>query len=908
MQPISDEFLELIAQRLKVGELGKPICRVEIDRMAFIPGRVESLDFLTVNKPSEIEVERKYLPDPGMPNASPSDYDGEAVNTPINMVFPVDGANSYAGRPFNIQDVTSEYGIRGNSFHKGIDIDCHVGTPIVSPWDGVVCKVNTNRSISQGISVNVRHEGGLLTKYFHLDSVSVRVGQAVSAGDELGKGGNTGNCYSGNSKIVDTPLKDDPYILRPTEAGSHLHFEIWENVPEYSVTGNDAKGATHVNPRDYLEGSKKLYLPSTLTGADVVDEGNMKGFEGQPKFFEQFSKREWYKKNEYTVRDNFTDFAFQDKSNGNFYSRFIFPLDLTAPVSTGFDIKLNMKTEGHLNFNYRSNFYVDDGDYAVIKVDGKVVQPIKPKVGGMKLVQAKRIYIPAGEVTITFEIICGDKPAIEIGDDGVAYEKNKEFRIADLKIFELSPIATPQDKTVEQLDPTKGVGFDNPYKRDVTDLIFSEKEEYADIQVGDFVYMDTLTLDNVMELNYGTSAEQDCSEVTLTISNPNSFYNPDYNPFFFPTLHRRSPWSYWVNGHQLGAISENTPIRVYLGFGSNTIRVFTGLIDKVDIMGNESTLSITARDMYKKIFNKVLLEDKKYPDSYYDAVPSSEGNDDIIDSETNKTLWLKSAIVHDLVDYAGMLGWRANQDDLYYPDVVIEESYLTEANPREGTIRKAVKGKEGEFEDVPIDSIPTPDGWLNPFVESKPLEFPKHRRKVGECIDDVIKDTNYWAHCDRYGTFRLEHINLKKPIIGIFNANENIITISKSIDFSRSRSHIVVYDDGGGYAQFVDKEILLELKGELRTGTIEVPWARTYEAKKEVATRMFTDMKRISRSLSVSIPGNPSLDVYDRVTVLDKNTSTNSVYTIKGIRHTFSVDSGFVTLLELTWSQDGTVV
>jgi len=52
---------------------------------------------------------------------------------------------------------------------------------------------------------------------------------------------------------------------------------------------------------------------------------------------------------------------------------------------------------------------------------------------------------------------------------------------------------------------------------------------------------------------------------------------------------------------------------------------------------------------------------------------------------------------------------------------------------------------------------------------------------------------------------------------------------------------------------------------------------------------------------------NPALDVLDRVHVKNRHTTTRSVYTIKGIRTSFS-ENGAIQIVDLMWSMDGTVV
>lgn len=104
---------------------------------------------------------------------------------------------------------------------------------------------------------------------------------------------------------------------------------------------------------------------------------------------------------------------------------------------------------------------------------------------------------------------------------------------------------------------------------------------------------------------------------------------------------------------------------------------------------------------------------------------------------------------------------------------------------------------------------------------------------------------------------------------------------------------MVIVDDTGNEQHYIDKELLMDLKRELRTAVISAPWARTEAAKREVAKKAFYDMKRLSKTLQVSIVGNPALDILDNIIVSDKFTTTRNTYTIKGIRTSFSLDNGY---------------
>ena len=90
------------------------------------------------------------------------------------------------------------------------------GLPVLAAAGGTVVSYTTYGSY--GYSVVVDHGNGLRTRYAHMipGSVSVRVGNRVSSGQQIGKIGRSGNV-----------------------TGYHLHFEVIKN-------------GARVNPLPYL--------------------------------------------------------------------------------------------------------------------------------------------------------------------------------------------------------------------------------------------------------------------------------------------------------------------------------------------------------------------------------------------------------------------------------------------------------------------------------------------------------------------------------------------------------------------------------------------------------------------------------------------------------------------------------
>lgn len=93
---------------------------------------------------------------------------------------------------------------RGTVYHEGIDYGAPTGTPIhaVAPGTVLLAEALTVR----GNTVYLDHGAGVVTGYFHMSEIDVTPGDAVQAGDLIGKIGSTG-----------------------LSTGPHLHWEVRVN-------------------------------------------------------------------------------------------------------------------------------------------------------------------------------------------------------------------------------------------------------------------------------------------------------------------------------------------------------------------------------------------------------------------------------------------------------------------------------------------------------------------------------------------------------------------------------------------------------------------------------------------------------------------------------------------------------
>ncbi len=116
---------------------------------------------------------------------------------------------------------TSGFGPRWGRLHAGTDFAGPIGTPIYATADGVIS--HAGWSSGYGRLIKIRHDFGIETRYAHLNSMDVRVGQRVSRGERIGAMGNSGR-----------------------STGPHLHYEV-------RVNGNP------VNPMIYIRAGQDVF-------------------------------------------------------------------------------------------------------------------------------------------------------------------------------------------------------------------------------------------------------------------------------------------------------------------------------------------------------------------------------------------------------------------------------------------------------------------------------------------------------------------------------------------------------------------------------------------------------------------------------------------------------------------------
>lgn len=184
------------------------------------------LDSVDVEIPPTLEP-TSVLDYPGMPQRRPPSY-----KTPLQL-RPED--HYWFDRPIpstgiNWIDIEYRYGTDYNgtmSSHSGVDLPAKAGTPVLAAADGVVKWAGMglfyhtpNPSDPYGNAISILHDFGyqgrsLYTVYAHLRQIDVQSGQRVTAGQQIGIVGNTGDT-----------------------TGPHLHFEVRVGEDTFDNTRN----------------------------------------------------------------------------------------------------------------------------------------------------------------------------------------------------------------------------------------------------------------------------------------------------------------------------------------------------------------------------------------------------------------------------------------------------------------------------------------------------------------------------------------------------------------------------------------------------------------------------------------------------------------------------------------------
>jgi len=120
---------------------------------------------------------------------------------------------------------------KGNYHHPGADFAAARGTSVFATAKGVVVDLKNSSSLQAGYGnyVEIDHGNGIITRYAHLDNVSVRIGQRVSKGAVIGAVGMSGGAIAPHVhyEIIRKGKQVDPvpYLMENLNSSDYITLQ-----------------------------------------------------------------------------------------------------------------------------------------------------------------------------------------------------------------------------------------------------------------------------------------------------------------------------------------------------------------------------------------------------------------------------------------------------------------------------------------------------------------------------------------------------------------------------------------------------------------------------------------------------------------------------------------------------------
>jgi len=140
----------------------------------------------------------------------------QMVMRTLPLAAPLDSYSLISGFGERIDPIVGKRAV-----HAGVDLKNQAGTPVLAPAPGTVIYAGWMRDYGRIIEID--HGLGIRTRYAHLKSISVKVGQTVEFRQQIGKLGNSGR-----------------------STGPHLHYEVQVNGKPF-------------DPMNFMEAGKYVF-------------------------------------------------------------------------------------------------------------------------------------------------------------------------------------------------------------------------------------------------------------------------------------------------------------------------------------------------------------------------------------------------------------------------------------------------------------------------------------------------------------------------------------------------------------------------------------------------------------------------------------------------------------------------
>jgi hypothetical protein len=307
------------------------------------------------------------------------------------------------------------------------------------------------------------------------------------------------------------------------------------------------------------------------------------------------------------------------------------------------------------------------------------------------------------------------------------------------------------------------------------------------------------------------------------------------------------------DGRYFDLVTPNTQIKVWLGYGdsdADLILRFTGLVDKV-VRRYNGTLDVFCRDNMKHLIETM--------------VKPKHGEFGLFYPENGmKDWWVVSDVIADLINHAGL-------------GSLVERTMITVNGVDKPYVLPAIR-----------------------FEEGKPIM---------DCIKEVADGINYRCWANRAGIICLNQIRYKgqaDPEDFTLTDYVDLTDLEQTLDDADARGLLRVVCNYNKQSEvYMDKFLHNKVcKGFPRYASAESEWMQIPSQRKIYAQFVFRQMKRKYRTLTVGTQGNPFIDCFDHVKVmeLDKD-ETPKKYSVIGIRTSLSKD-GYLDIYDLEYGAD----
>ncbi|RRR77019.1 MAG: M23 family metallopeptidase [Candidatus Viridilinea halotolerans] len=278
---------------------------------------------------------------------------GTWIAQPVAASAPSGFSLPFVGGPYYISQAPGCSAFSHKNVREALDILTPSRTTIRAAAAGTV--IFRASSGAYGGLIKIRHAGGLVSYYGHLQRFDVALGQAVSKGQAIGLSGGGSN---------------DP--MRGTSTGAHLHFEVRDRdggrtLPITGLTG--------------LNWSSRTFCSGTATGPRLADVGE--GSSRQIAFQEAFQR---------TGKGTTTDINYGDPSG---------PVQWFNPADGRSQVGLGYVVQRFANAWLVHDENVDNPRLSVpvYPVDGPILQYwLSPAGVGLGAPTSNRFYNGAGQL------------------------------------------------------------------------------------------------------------------------------------------------------------------------------------------------------------------------------------------------------------------------------------------------------------------------------------------------------------------------------------------------------------------------------------------------------------------------------------------------------------------------------